>query len=375
MALSEQEKSSRRRYFQKVCRDIRQESADIAATYSQTHRGKPARGDWKRELSRLVGKLGDLHATRVKKVSLSTLASRREILFMCFGTLRELGFKPQSIFSIGSRHVQALFSHWEENGLSASTLQTRHTILTTFSEWIGKPGLIQPLGQYLKHPANGKRTYVAQQDKSWSAQNLLTDELIAAVSNYDKRVGIQLKLIRAFGLRRKEAICFRPHFCLEPDGQHIQVYQGTKGGRFRVIPISNEQQREVLAEAMAMCPRHIDHVGDPDNNLEQNIRRLQYVLERFGITRAKLGVTAHGLRHEYANNRYRQLTGEESPLRGGDPRLFSLESTKLKRRQVAEELGHSRISVTTAYYGSARSTRQTNPASGNDIQHTPEQSS
>lgn len=361
MSMTEQEASSRRRYYQKVSQEIQQESEALAIEYSKRHRGKTLRNDWKRELSRLIDLVGRHHATRMKDVSLRTLASRRETLFLAFEELREAGFKPQSIFSFGSKHAEALFSRWEEKGLSAATLQTRHTILSTFCGWIGKNGLIRPLPHYLKNPQNGKRTYVAQHDKSWSAQNVMTDELIARITEYDQYVGMQLKLIQAFGLRRKEAVCFRPHICLEADGQHIQVYQGTKGGRFRVIPIQTESQRAILQEAQALCRRHHDHVGDPNNTLEQNIRRLQYVLEKFGITRSQLGVTAHGLRHEYANNRYRQLTGQESPLRGGDRAAFVTEDVKLKRRQIAEELGHSRISVTTAYYGSARATGDETP--------------
>lgn len=357
MALTEQEKISRQQFFRRVCDDIRRESAERTAEYARRHRGKTRTGDWARELSTLLDRVGREHATRNKKVSLGTLHNRRYILFLVFEELRKLGYKPQSIFSFGPKHAAALFAYWEQNGLEASTLQGRHTALVTFCKWVGKPGLIKPLDQYLQDPARGKRIYVAQQDKSWQAKELLTDDIIAAVTDYDKHVGIQLKLLKVFGLRRKEAVCFRPHVCLEPDGQHIQVYQGTKGGRFRIVPVHNDEQRSVLAEARALCHRHNDHVGKSGKTLEQNLRRLQYVFERFGLTRKQLGVTAHGLRHEYANNRYRQLTGEESPLRGGDRALFGTDGVKLLRRQIAEELGHSRISVTTAYYGSTRSSK------------------
>ena len=170
----------------------------------------------------------------------------------------------------------------------------------------------------------------------------------------DKYVGHQLLLIREFGLRRKEAVCFRPHICFDRDNQVVQVYQGTKGGRYRVLPVRTESQREALEACCKLAKRHSDHIGDPDRTLEQNLRRFQYVLEQLGATRDKLGITAHGLRHEYANNRYQDLTGEKSPLQGGSAEVFVQDETKAARRKIAEELGHSRLRVTTAYYGSSR---------------------
>jgi hypothetical protein len=38
-------------------------------------------------------------------------------------------------------------------------------------------------------------------------------------------------------------------------------------------------------------------MGDPTRDLKRNLRRFDYVMEKFGITFAQLGVTAHGLRH------------------------------------------------------------------------------
>jgi integrase len=67
-----------------------------------------------------------------------------------------------------------------------------------------------------------------------------------------------------------------------------------------------------------------------------------------GITR-KDGITSHGLRHEYANNRYQDLTGSDSPVRGGA--AVNEQTDQAARQVVAEELGHSRESVTTHYLG------------------------
>jgi integrase len=73
-----------------------------------------------------------------------------------------------------------------------------------------------------------------------------------------------------------------------------------------------------------------------------------YVLRSCGITREN-GITAHGLRHAYGNDRYKELSGQDSPVRGG--KLVNREDDRAARIQVAEELGHSRESITTHYLG------------------------
>ena len=91
------------------------------------------------------------------------------------------------------------------------------------------------------------------------------------------------------------------------------------------------------------------HLGDPTKSLAQNIRRFKYVCEKFGITKAQLGVTAHGLRHQYAAERYEKFSGTPAPVRGGEP--VAREIDREARLRVADELGHARENITGAYLG------------------------
>lgn len=275
-------------------------------------------------------------------------------MYQFFNQLEELGYKLPSIYSFREKHARVLFSQWEDMALSEATLQTRYTCMQLFSTWLGKHDMLHPLGEYLRNPLAGKRTYVATEDKSWDTNGVVTDEVIEKVMSLDQHVGHQLKLIKVFGLRQKEAICFRPHICYDDKKEVIQVYQGTKGGRYRVLPVRSDEQKDVLMQCRELARRHSDHMGNPDRTLEQNQRRFRYIMEKVGVTGDDLGVTAHGLRHGYANDRYQELTGTESPLRGGSGEVFKKDSTKAARLVVAEELGHSRLRVTTAYYGSTR---------------------
>ena len=64
----------------------------------------------------------------------------------------------------------------------------------------------------------------------------------------DEHVRMSLKLQRAFGLRREEAMKFQPSYA--DKGDHIQLKASwTKGGKPRTIPVRTEAQREVLYRA------------------------------------------------------------------------------------------------------------------------------
>ena len=93
-----------------------------------------------------------------------------------------------------------------------------------------------------------------------------------------------------------------------------------------------------------------DSVSDPRLSLQQALRRLRYVMERFGVTRAGLGVVPHGLRHQGAADDYRAMTGELPPVAGGG--IVDRELDAQARQCIAERLGHGRRQIVSAYLGS-----------------------
>ena len=134
-----------------------------------------------------------------------------------------------------------------------------------------------------------------------------------------------LWLIRAFGLRKREAIMFRPNECLvnfadtglplaEKQGEeYVRVRQGAKGGRPRFVPMNTPRRRPAIASARPVGDwDHHAHTGDPDRDLKQNMVRFGYVLRKFGITSKGLGITAHGLRHEALIEEYIAIGSEPS---------------------------------------------------------------
>ena len=181
-------------------------------------------------------------------------------------------------------------------------------------------------------PALAKRTCVAQEDKSWIAHGIVPAEKFAEIRAYDVRAACWLLMCLVFGARLKEVLMLRPHLA-EVDGQllliadfragkceiYLELMRGTKGGRVRWVAIDTLEKRAALEEAKRLVKSETGHLGDPTKDLAQNIRRFKYVCEKFGITKALLGVTAHGLRHQYAAERYEKFSGTPAPVRGGEP--------------------------------------------------------
>ena len=168
--------------------------------------------------------------------------------------------------------------------------------------------------------------------------------------------------MQAFQLRFKESVMFRPQTNVitaaqagKPDSDiafYLDTHRGTKGGRNRLFPINNAQSLAAIDYARRVTVGVHESVSDPRLTLQQAIRRLRYVMERFGITHADLGVVPHGLRHQGAADDYECTTGTPPPVAGGsavDPAL-DLQA----RREIAARLGHKRILITNVYLGSRR---------------------
>lgn len=316
------------------------------------HAQPNSRFGWQSELSKILAEHNHRASGRNKNVGFETQKKRQEILFSGFRELRELGFRIENPQNFQERHIKALAKYWEESGLSPATIQNKISIFRVFAEWINKPNMIKNSEDYVADPKSVRRSYVATKDKSWSTQGVDPIELIERINNYDPYAGLQLLVMNAFGLRRREAIQMKPHRA--DKGEYLLVTDGTKGDRARTVRIDSDFKRQVLEYAKAMAKTVNGHIGYPGRTLEQSIKRFANIMTKFGISKGQLGVTSHGLRHEYLNDLYERITGNPSPVRGGDPSAIDKETEALARSITSEEAGHSRINVTATYYGSFR---------------------
>lgn len=335
--------------------------------------------NWKQTLASLLEAHNGQHARRSKTVSHRTREARGEGLYRIFRQLWDLGYRVQPT-DLKEKHIRTLMDYWtgepiqlgQDTGrplklavpLSPAYIQQQLSYLRVLSRWIGKAGLVKPATYYVPDAKLVARTCMATRDHSWSGNGVTTQQVIDAIAAIDARVAVQMEVMVAFGLRRKEAMMFCPHAAMVPEyalpagrGQEqfvafLRVVRGTKGGRLRYVPIRSDGQREALRKACALVSRQNEHIGYPNLNLKQALDKFSNVVRRAGLTKTDLGVTAHGLRHEYAQDLYFEITNLPAPIRAEaacDPQLMAY-----AYHQVAQHLGHNRPQISTAYLGTMR---------------------
>ena len=324
-------------------------------------RYRPGKAAPLKVLDVMLALFNTLHTSMDKTVSHQTRQERARFLQRFFRDLKaKAGFqKLPDPRNLGQKHLRAMVAVWRQEHLAPATIQTYLSFLRGLGMWTGKHGFVRGPAYYGLNVEQYQRHEYAQRDKSWSAQGVDIDALVAKVCEYDRYVGASLRLIRAMGLRRKEAVLFRPYQSivsfadtgLPPEQQLTDRYariQG-KGGRVRFIPLDSPARQAAVAFAQEVVTGQDAHMGDPTKDLKRNLRRFDYVLEKFGITFLKLGVTAHGLRHEALINHFESLAGHPPPVRG-ETELPPADD-EAARQAVSRLAGHARTRASGAYLG------------------------
>jgi len=304
-----------------------------------------------------------LHTALEKTVSHKTRVERAQFLRRFFRDLKaKAGFNTvPDPRNLGQKHIHAMVQVWQQEHLAPATIQTYLSFLRGLSMWMGKHGFVRGPAHYGLNVEEYQRHEYAQRDKSWSAKGVDIDALVDRVCAFDKYVGASLRLIQTMGLRRKESVLFRPFesvmpfeatkLALEKKEASWYVRIKGKGGRVRFIPLDNPARLAAVEFAQDVVRSRDSHMGNPANELKQNLRRFDYVMEKFGITFLELGVTPHGLRHEVLIQFFGGQSGELPPVRGGGPMPPGLD--RAARQAVAELAGHSRVRSAGAYLGAS----------------------
>ena len=111
------------------------------------------------------------------------------------------------------------------------------------------------------------------------------------------------------------------------------------------MPIRTDEQRAVLDQAHrlagngALIPSECNYV--------QQLQRYERQTADAGLSKLD------ALRHAYAQARYEELTGWKAPAAGGPiTKILSLGQKVMDhhaRRVISEELGHSRLQISSVY--------------------------
>ncbi len=272
-----------------------------------------------------------------KDGSFGTRSGREKVLVQAAVTLRDLGYTRMRPDSIKPKHVDALVKHWQKNELTPGTIKNRLAHLRWWAESVNKASVVARDNQ---HYGVENRVYVSGQDKSRS----LDEKKLNSVT--DPYVRMSLELQKNFGLRREESIKFIPNYADKGD-RIVLKSSWTKGGKPREIPVRNEAQRLVLDRAKrlvgggALIPQTKNYI--------QQLRVYERTTFAAGLDKN------HGLRHAYAQERYRELTGRDAPAKGGPARNTlspaEREADNVARMTISRELGHERTSIVAIYIG------------------------
>jgi site-specific recombinase XerC len=253
--------------------------------------------------------------------------------------LVELGVYNLPATGLKQKHVVKLLERWKADGCSESTLKNRMSHMRWWAEKIGKQNLIPKTNSEL---GIGRRKYVTNISKAVQ----IGEDALKLVK--DERVRLSLELQRAFGLRREESIKFQPSYAVVDGSEQIKLKASwCKGGRERSLPIRNDYQRDVLRRVFELAGN--GSLIPKGERYKDQLKRYENYTNRAGLHKL------HGLRHEYAQQRYKELTGWESPVKGGPgvkqltPEMTTIDRTA--RLIISEELGHSREAITAIYLG------------------------
>ena len=324
---------------------------------------------FKNDLRRLVK--DDIHKpfsrTRYSKRRLSerTIKLRWDFYWRMVDVLYDAGYKLEKVRNMGKKHLEALFSYWDRKGLKAHSVQNYLPLLRYLMEKIDKPALLDVIEHYSARKVQEDRERIdailssneetpekvdLTDGRSWAAHGVDVDRVINRIERDNAVVALQMRLMRAFGLRVREAFRLKPMNDWKEDKLYIR--DGAKGGLKRWVPVETDAQRALLKRACEVVgAKNLSMI--PARYSEPQWRSFYYsVLRRNGVTRAVLGITSHGLRHEYAEESRDEEMASIGAC-GPDPTKMHSEATlvadRKARKAVAKRLGHSRWNVTRYY--------------------------
>jgi hypothetical protein len=269
--------------------------------------------------------------------SYATQAMRSRMLSLMADQLFDLGFRQMQAKSLKPKHVMALTKLWEQQGLSIGTRKNR---LSTIRWWAAKVNKQNVVARDNDHYGLARRQYVTNAFRVTS----VSEEQLEGIKDPNTRLSLRLQ--QAFGLRREEAIKFQPSYAIKDD--HLQLRSSwCKGGRARIVPITNDEQRNLLAEVWAAAKG--GSLIPPALKYVQQLHRYEGQTRRAGLRKL------HGLRHGYAQRRFQEITGFACPAQGGpvsrDLRPEQRALNEKARAIISAELGHTRENITAVYLG------------------------
>jgi integrase len=317
-----------------------------------------------------------------------TLAYHCRNLCASLVELYEGGYRVHSLNRIAAKHILFLQQTWIQKGQGRGTIENKLTYWRVMiCRTRGKKASLLIVPKLPNDiPGLAPRNEATKKDKSFEANGVDVDRVIQTIRKICPRSAMTFELANAFGVRRNEALLMKPEVALHQliTGLAIIIEYGTKGGRERKVKFDEVAQFEVLLRCVefgvgprgSMIPAsYIDGRGRTHNvdTFENWLNHYKYVLRKAGVFKNKelggLGVSTHGLRHEYLQKTFKKLTGHDAPIKalGTDQELtvdYAEEHIVEALKEISKRAGHARIRVTGAYLSTPQMIKRLNKALG-----------
>jgi len=269
--------------------------------------------------------------------SFGTQVQRERELTLIANQLHDLGYRCMNQRSLKPKHIEALVGRWLKEDIATGTIKNRMSAIRWWARKVDKQNVVARSNVHYGIP---NRIFVTNESK---AKSLFEGDLAKV---RDVHVRMSLRLQQAFGLRREEAIKFMPS--VADKGDYLQLKPSwTKGGKARQVPIRTEAQRKLINMVHKLAGK--GSLIPSTRNYVQQLRIYEGHTNRAGLSKM------HGLRHAYAQRRYFEITGWQSPAAGGPTSKQLTNSHRQKdyaaRLTISKELGHEREQVTAVYLG------------------------
>lgn len=263
--------------------------------------------------------------------SYATQAARADVLHQLINDLHQNGYSDFKLDKIGSRHIETIVKDWKSKELSNATMANRLSHCRWLSQKLNKQNIIPRTNQEL---GISRRSFVAEIDKS----NQLPEP--QTMSNFIPREQLSMQLAREFGLRREESMKFNVNQA--DKGNKIELKgPWCKGGRPRNFEVRTQEQRNLLNKIKELTPR--GSLIEKDKTYIQAVKTFEKHCQDNNLK-------MHGLRHAYALDRYKELTGRNAPVRSDEPTPKD-KIDLATREMISKELGHNRVDITNNYLG------------------------
>ncbi len=321
-------------------------------------------GNALKQLSAFLGQI-DMPAGSGRKrlIGDTTATHHGNVLHQSIKDLHAARLPIQNLRDFGQKHILALIRLWMSEGRAIGTIDWRTSIWRRFLTVTGKPTAIPKgrtwdslLRQHGLGAATVSRATIPELSKGWRDLGIQPEPIVEAIRQEAAVVGACLDMMLAFGLRVNESVQLEP--ADSDEGVHLSIHRGTKGGKHRKVKFStdavkNEWQRRLLANAKTLAGTHPKRqLAIPGLSLKQMKERLRYLVRKHGASKSGLGITPHGLRHQFGTDLFRDLTGMPAPVLGQLPAAEydrNIDAVREAYLEIARQMGHERPSISGAY--------------------------